>query len=146
MRFRARLELFGKTATGIEVPEKVVGALGDGKRPAVRATINDYTYRSTVAVMGGKSLLPVAAEHRAPAGIAAGEMVTVDLELDTAPREVEVPDDLAKALGRSKALRAAFDRLSYTNRKEIVRSLTDAKTQETRARRLAKAVDTLRDR
>src|SRR5512139_1406290 len=98
MKFQAILQLNGKTATGIEVPPEVVEALGSGKRPAVTATIGRYSYRTTVAPMGGKFLIPVSAEHRAGAGIAAGDELEVDLELDTAPREVELPDEFAAAL------------------------------------------------
>ena len=101
MEFTTVLELHGKTATGIEVPESVVTALGGGKRPPVLVTINGYAYRSTIAPYGGVHLLPVSAEVRAGAGIAAGDPVTVAVELDTAKREVEVPADLAAALAAS---------------------------------------------
>ena len=107
MRFRATVELGGKTATGIEVPEEVVAALGSHKRPPVRVTIGDYTYRSTVARMGGRFLLPVSAEVRAGAGVAAGDEVDVEVALDDAPREVTVPDDLAVAL-EAAGVRAAI--------------------------------------
>ena len=93
MRFHTTLFLGGKTATGMEVPEDVVLALGSGKRPAVRVTINDYTYRSTVAPMSGKYFLPVSAEVRAHAGVAAGDEFDVSVELDSEPREVTVPPD-----------------------------------------------------
>ncbi|HSH80217.1 MAG TPA: DUF1905 domain-containing protein, partial [Herpetosiphonaceae bacterium] len=98
MTFRAIVELGGKTATGISVPPEIVAALGSSKRPAVQLTINGHTYRSTVAPLGGAFMLPVSAEVRAAAGIAAGDEVEVDVELDTAPREVTVPPDFAEAL------------------------------------------------
>ena len=140
--FDTTLLLGGKTATGIEVPDDVVEQLGSGKRPKVAVTINDrHTYRTTVAVMGGRFMLPVAAQEREAAGVAAGERISVTLELDTAPREVDVPADLAQALG---SLRPAFDALSYTNRKEHVRSIEEAKTDETRQRRIAKTVEKVR--
>jgi hypothetical protein len=139
MRFRTTLELGGKTATGIEVPAPVVAELGS-KRAPVRATINGYTYRSTVAVMGGRSMLPVSAEVRAGAGIAAGDEVEVDLEPDTAPRVVEVPADFAAALVGAPAAQEAFGKLSYSNQRRLVLSVEGAKTAETRARRIAKAV------
>ena len=139
--FDTILLLGGKTATGIEVPPEVVERLGSGKRPKVAVTVKGHTYRSTVGVMGGKYLVPVAAQAREAAGIAPGDRIAVTLELDTAPRTVDVPADLAKALGR---LRPAFDALSYTNRKEIVRLVEEAKTDETRQRRIAKAVARLR--
>jgi len=145
MEFRARLELGGKTATGIEVPPDVVEALGSHKRPPVRVTIGDYTYRSTVAPMGGRFMLPVSAEHRAGAGIAAGEEVVVALELDTAPREVSVPADLAEALAQDAEARRAFDALSYSGKLRHVLSVEGAKTAETRERRVAKVISGLRD-
>src|SRR5215213_8957422 len=98
MKFRTTLELGGKTATGFQIPAEVVEALGSGKRPTVRVTINGYTYRNTVAVMGGVFMLGVSAEHRAAAGVQAGNEIDVDIELDTAPREVTVPPDFADAL------------------------------------------------
>jgi hypothetical protein len=138
--FDTTLLLGGKTATGIEVPDDVVEQLGGGKRPKVAVEINGHTYRSTVAVMGGKFMLPVAAQEREAAGIAAGDRVSVTLEIDAAPRVVEVPADLATALGH---LRPAFDALSYSRRKEHVRSIEEAKTVETRQRRIAKTVESL---
>jgi len=143
MTFQATLLLAGKTATGIVVPDEVVAALGKGKRPAVKVTINGYTYRSTIAPMGGDFMLPVRAEVRDAAGIAAGETISVDVILDTEPRVVEPPADLKKALAKDKAAAQAFGKLSYTYQKEIVLSLESAKTEETRARRLAKAIEKL---
>ena len=145
MRFRTTLLLGGKTATGVAVPDEVVAALGAGKRPAVLVTIANHTYRSTVATMGGQFMLPVSAEIRAITGIAAGDEVDVDVELDTAPREVDVPADLAAALDREAAARERFDRLSYSNRRRIVLAIEGAKTEETRQRRIAKEVETLRE-
>lgn len=98
MRFRAEIQLGGKTATGIPVPEDVVESLGTSKRLAVRVTVNGHNYRSTVARMGGRYMLPVSAENREHAGVAAGDEVDVEIELDTAPRELAVPPDLAEAL------------------------------------------------
>jgi hypothetical protein len=143
MRFRTTIRLEGKTATGIEVPPEVVEALGGGKRPPVRVTIGSYSYRSTVAPYSGVFMLPLAGEHREAAGVTAGDEVEVELTLDTAPREVAVPEDLAAALDAVPGARGAFDALSYTNRKEIVRSVEEAKAAETRARRIQKAVETL---
>jgi hypothetical protein len=144
MRFRATLELHGKTATGIEVPQNVVEQLGGGKRPPVAVTINGYTYRSTIAPMGGRYLVGVNAENRAAAGVQAGDVLDVDIELDTAPREVALPDDLAAALAGAPEVGAVFDRLSYTHRKEWVRWIEEAKRAETRAARVAKTVEALR--
>jgi hypothetical protein len=126
-------------ATGLPVPSAVVDKLGGGKRPRVTVTLNGYTYRSTIAVYGGAFFLPLAAVHRDAAGVKAGQRVQLTVERDTAPREVEVPKDLAAALKKARA-RAAFDLLSFSHRKEHVRAIEDAKSPETRARRVDKAV------
>src|SRR5215212_12124357 len=115
MKLRATLELAGKTATGFRVPAEVVEALGRGKRPPVLVTINGHTYRNTVAVMGGVFMIGVSAEHRAAAGVQAGDELEVDIELDTAPREVAVPADLAAALDRDADARRRFNKLSYSH-------------------------------
>lgn len=140
MRFHATIELSGKTATGIEVPADVLAALGPGKRPSVRVTINGYSYPSTVGSMGGRSLIPVSADVRSQAGVSAGDEVDVDVVADAAPRRVEVPPDLSAALGREPAARQAFDRLSYTGQRRYVLAIEQAKTAETRQRRIGKAV------
>lgn len=144
MRFRATLETEGKTATGINVPAEVVEALGAGKRPRVTVTINGHTYRSSVAVLGGRYMLGVSAENRAAAGVEGGQAVEIDLELDTAPREVTVPPDFAAALAAEPAAQATFDGLSYSNRSWHVLQIDGAKTDETRQRRIAKSVEALR--
>jgi antitoxin component of MazEF toxin-antitoxin module len=145
MRFRATVILGGKTATGMVIPEDVVTALGAGKRPAVNVTINGHTYRSTIASMGGQYLLPISAEVRAAARVHAGDEVDVDVEVDTAPREVDVPADLAEALDAEPEARRRFDALSYSNKRRFVLAIEDAKTPETRQRRIAKTVTTLRE-
>jgi Bacteriocin-protection, YdeI or OmpD-Associated/Domain of unknown function (DUF1905) len=144
MRFRTSILQSGRTATGIQVPDEVIEALGSGKRPAVKVTVNGYTYRSTVAVMGGASMISLSAEHRAAAGVAGGEEVDVDIELDTAPREVSVPADLAAALDAEPEARRTFDGLSYSNKSWHVLQVEGAKTEETRQRRIAKSVDILK--
>ncbi|OGO57076.1 MAG: hypothetical protein A2V85_17800 [Chloroflexi bacterium RBG_16_72_14] len=146
MRFRTTIQLEGKTATGFRVPPEVVAGLGGGKRPAVTVTIRGHTYRSTVAAYGDVFMLPLAAEHRAAAGVAAGDEVEVELAPDTAPREVEVPADLAAALAAEPEARAFFDGLSYSNRRWFVLSIDGAKTPETRQRRVDRAVEMLRER
>ena len=138
------VELGGRTATGIRVPESVVAGLGPGRRPAVRVTVGGHTYRSTVAVMGGAFMIPLSAENRALAGVSAGDEVDVEVELDTAPRDVEVPQDLAAALDADAAARSAFDALSYSNRRRWVLSVEDARTAQTRQRRIDKVVSTHR--
>ncbi len=144
MRFTATIELGGKTATGIPVPEEVVLGLGRGKRVPVTVTIDGYTYRSTIAPYNGLYMLPLSAEHRAGAGVTAGQEVEVVLAVDDAPREVEVPEDLGAALASDDAARAAFEKLSYSNQRRIVLSVEGAKAAETRARRIDKAVAELR--
>ena len=143
MQFRALVELNGKTATGIPVPEQIVTGLGGGKRPKVQVTINGFTYRSSVGSVGGRAMLPVSAQIRDGAGIAAGDEVEVDLELDTAPREVSVPADAAAALAGTPAARAAFEKLSYSHQSRWITSVEDAKTQETRQRRIDKMIAAL---
>jgi hypothetical protein len=133
------LQAEGMNATGLPVPSAVVDKLGAGKRPKVTVTVKGYTYRSTVAVYGGEYFLPLAAVHRDAAGVQAGQAVQVTVELDTAPREVEVPKDLAAALKKA-GVRSAFDALSFSHRKEHVRAIEEARAPETRARRIDKAV------
>jgi hypothetical protein len=143
MRFHATIRLDGKTATGIEVPADVLAALGPGKRPKVQVTINGYTYPSTVGSMGGRSLIPVSAEVRAKAGVAAGDEADVDVVADTGPRQVEVPGDFVAALGRDPAARQAFESLSYSGQRRHVLAIEQAKTAETRGRRIDRAITEL---
>ena len=122
--------------TGIEVPPDVIEALGAGRKPAVTVTVNGYEYRSTVAVMGGRHLIPFSSDKRAATGIQGGDPIVVDVEVDTAPRTVEVPDDLAAALEATPGARAAFDALSPSARKAHVTNVESAKAPETRQRRV----------
>lgn len=145
MRFRAIVLLSKKSATGIPVPEDVVASLGASKKPAVRVTIGEYTYHSTVGSMGGKFMIPLSAEHRKGAGIDAGDEVDVDIELDTEPRELNMPTDFLEALDRETEAKTFFDGLSYSNKRRIVLSIEGAKTAETRQRRIDKAVATLKE-
>jgi hypothetical protein len=140
VRIRATIQLHGKSATGIELPGDVVSALGGGKRPKVKVTINGYTYPSTVGTMGGLSLIPVSAEVRAKARVAAGDEVDVDLVPDDEPRAVEVPADLAAALDGQPAAREAFGKLSYSGQRRHVLSVEQAKTASTRQRRVEAAI------
>jgi hypothetical protein len=125
------------------VPAAVVAKLGSSKKPAVRVTIKGYTYRSTVATMGGRFMLPISAQVREAAGVAARDKVDVEVELDTAPREVTVPADFARALTREPAAKRFFEGLSFSNKQRIVIAIEAAKTPETRARRIAKSVSSL---
>jgi hypothetical protein len=144
MRFRTTIVQSGKNTTGIQVPDEVVEALGSGKRPAVKVTVNGYSYRSTVASMSGVFMVSLSAEHRAGAGVGGGNEVEVDLELDSAPREVTVPPELVAALDAEPAARATFDGLSYSSKSWPVLQVTGAKTEETRQRRIARSVDALK--
>jgi hypothetical protein len=145
MRFLAKILQSGKTAAGIEVPEKVVAALGSSKRPPVRATINGFTYRTSVASMGGKFMLGVPPEFREGAGVAAGDTVEIDLELDAQPRELSIPPDLAGALARDARAKSFFDGLSYSNKRRLVIPIEAIKSPEARERRIAKTVEQLRE-
>lgn len=139
----AVLQEEGMNATGIQVPAAVITAFDSGKRPKVKITLNGYTYRSTIAAYGDLFMLPLSKEHRDAAGVKAGDEVEVTLELDTEPRTVEVPDDLAMALAEG-GVTAVFDALALSKRKEHVRQVTSAKTEETRQRRIAKIVSSLK--
>lgn len=138
--FTAVLEQTGITTTGIRVPDEVVAALAAGKRIPVRVRLNDHEYRSTVMPYGGATMLSVSAENREAAGVAAGDEVAVELEVDREERVVDVPDDLAAALDAAPGAREAFERLPRSGKQRHVLSVTGAKTQETRDRRVAKAV------
>lgn len=144
MRFRAELETNGRTATGFEVPADVVDGLGAGKRPPVRVTFNGHTYRSTVAVMGGRFMLPVSAAVRAASGAVAGDVLDVELALDTEPRTVDPPAELAAALDADATLKRAWEALSFTQRREHAEAIEGAKKSETRARRVDNALESIR--
>ena len=143
MRFRTTILQSSKTATGIEVPPDVVASLGSGKQPLVRVTINGFTYRSAVAVMGGVYMVGVSAENRAGAGVKGGDEVDVDIELDTEPRTVEVPPELAAALDADPAAKATYEKLSPSNKGWHVSQVTGTTNPETRQRRIEKQIAAL---
>ena len=145
MRFRTTIQSAGKTATGIEVPPEVVEALGAGKKPPVRVTLAGYTYRSTVASRSGRYLIGVSADVREQSGVAAGDEIDVELELDTAPREVELHPEFARALDAEPAARRFFDGLSFSQQRWFAEPIGTAKTEETRQRRIEKALERLRE-
>ena len=145
MRFRTTILQAGKTATGIQIPDEIVAKLGAGKRPPVKVTIKGHTYRSTVAPMGGVFMVGVSAENREQAGVADGDTVQVDIELDSAPRKVTLPPDFAKALKGDAKAKKTFDALSPSNKKWHVTSIEGAKTAETRQRRIDKSVALLHE-
>ncbi len=139
--FRAPIVSTGKTAAGIRVPDAIVEALGGGRRPLCMVTLNGtYRYRCQVAPMGGEWWLGVSNEHRASAGLAAGDEVEVELVVDTSPRELEVPPELAAALDADAVARAFFDGLSYSNRRVFTLSVEGTSNPETKAKRVAKAL------
>ena len=143
MKFHSTVELGGKTATGIQVPEDVVQALGGGLRPAVTVAVGSHTYRTTVAPMAGRFYIPLSRENREAAGLQADDEVDVEIDLDTEPRVIEPPDDLAQALSLDPTAESFFDSLSFSHRRAYVDWITGAKKPETRERRIAQAVDML---
>jgi hypothetical protein len=143
IRFHTTLEQFGGNNTGIEVPEEILAALGRGRRVKVVATVNGYKYRTSVAPAMGRILMPFSSGHRAATGIRGGDEIDVELVPDDEPREAEVPSDLAAALEGKPDARAFFDGLSFTNQRLYTLWIEDAKKAETRAGRVAKAVEML---
>lgn len=141
--FQSELLSTGGTTTGIIVPPDLVEALGGGRKPKVVASVNGYTWRTSVAFMDGDFWLGVSSEHREKGKLKAGDAVSVSLALDTAPREVAVPDDLATALAASPDARGVFEALSYSRKRQIVLGIEGAKTAETRARRIEKTIAVL---
>jgi Bacteriocin-protection, YdeI or OmpD-Associated/Domain of unknown function (DUF1905) len=142
MKFKTTIFQTGNN-TGIVVPETIIEKLNAGKKPAVTVTLNKYTYRSTVAVMGGQFLIPLSAEHRKNAKVAGGDSLEINLELDTEPRTVELPADLKKALDKNATARKNFEAWAPSKKKALVLSITDAKTEETRLKRIEKALASL---
>ena len=145
MRFHTTILQGDKTATGIRIPDEIMTGLGAGRKPPVRVTINGHSYRSTVATVDVRPMVGISAENRAGAGVAGGDAVDVDIELDSAPRQVTVPADFAKALDAEPAARRTFDGLSYSNQSWHTLQIDGAKSEETRQRRIARSVDALRE-
>jgi Bacteriocin-protection, YdeI or OmpD-Associated/Domain of unknown function (DUF1905) len=144
-RFRAELRSAGDSGgAGFDVPLDVAAALSDAKRPPVTVTINGFEFRTRLAVYGGQPMVGVSKANRAGAGIDIGDAVDVLIAVDTAPREIAVPPDLAEALAEEPAAAGTFDRLSFSHRREYVQWITEAKRPETRARRVADALERLR--
>ena len=144
MRFRTTIRQSGKTATGIQVPDEIIERLGAGKKPPVKLSVNGYVYRSTVATVDGNYMVGFNADHRAATGLAGGDEVDVDIELDTEPRTVELPADFAAGLDAEPAARATFEKLSNSMKSYHVSQVTGAKTDETRQRRIDKSISVLR--
>jgi hypothetical protein len=144
-RFRAELRSAGDSGgAGFDVPLDVAAALSDAKRPPVTVTINGFEFRTRLAVYGGQPMVGVSKANRAGAGIDIGDAFDVLIAVDTGPREIAVPPDLAEALAEEPAAAGTFDRLSFSHRREYVQWITEAKRPETRARRVADALERLR--
>jgi uncharacterized protein YdeI (YjbR/CyaY-like superfamily) len=142
MKFKTKIVQIGNN-TGISVPEKIIESFGVGKKPPVVITLNKYTYRSTVAVMNGQYMVSLSAENRKKANVAGGDQLEITIELDTEPRTVELPEDFKKLLTKNKPASTAYDKLAPSKKKAMVLSITDAKTEETRKKRLEKAISAL---
>jgi hypothetical protein len=145
IRFTTEIVTEGGQATGIPVPEEVLDGLQGGRRVPVVVTIAGHSYRSTVTPYKGRIMVPLSAENRAAAGVAAGDEVEVELTRDDAAREVEVPEDLQAALGADDAAASFFGSLPPSHKKAYVTWVTDAKKAETRASRVESAVGMLRE-
>jgi hypothetical protein len=143
MKFRAELLASGKTTTGFEVPDHLVDELGGGSRPKVTVTVNGFAFRTSIARMGGRYLLGVSAERRVAAGIEAGDVLDVAVVLDTAPRVVAVPGDLAAALAQHPTAKACWESLSYSKQLWHALQVENAKADDTRAKRVAKSIELL---
>jgi hypothetical protein len=146
VKFRTKVVQGGKNTTGFEIPEEVVTQLGAGKKPPVKMTINgSYTYRSSIASMGGVYMVSLSAENRANAGVKGGDEVDLEIEVDTEPRKMTVPDDLAAALDAEPEAKKFFEGLSYSNQRRHIEPIEQAKTPETRQRRIDKSVSSFRE-
>jgi hypothetical protein len=143
MRLTLELQRTGGNTTGFQIPDEAVTELGGG-RPKVAVTLNGVTFQSSIAKMGGSYWLGVSAERRTAAGVAGGQVYDLDVELDVAPRVIETPDDLRAALADEPALLSKWQKLSYSHQRAHVEAINSAKAPETRARRVAKAVEMLR--
>lgn len=139
MKFLAQVIPSGN-ATGVEVPDNVMQALGPGTRPLVAITINGHTWRSRVAAMRGKRLIGISAAHRASASISEGDIVEIEIEIDEAPRQVVEPTDLANALNNCPQARTSFDRLPFGLQQKHVRTIEEARSTEVRERRISKLI------
>ncbi len=144
-KFITTILLAGKTATGICIPDEIVESFEAGKKPPVKVTIKGYTFRSTIAVMGGKYMVGISAEHRAGAKVNGGDKIEVTLELDTEPRVVDIPPDLKKALNKNPNAKKNFEALSYSKKQGFVIPVKEAKTEETKQRRIEKTIAALNE-
>ena|ERR1700761_3157415 len=144
MRFKSEVEP-PQPMHGLEVPARVIEELGEGERPPVTIRVNGHSWRSRIAKMRGRYLIGFSKANRAAAGVDTGDRVEVEVELDTEPREIVVPEDLTRALDADPAARTAWDGLAPSHRRRHIHSIEGAKKAETRARRIEKALEMLRE-
>ena len=142
MKFKTKILQFGNN-TGIEISEDLLEKLNGGKKPLVVVTLNKYSYRSAVGKMGERFMISLSSENRKNAGVNGGDSLEVQIELDTAPRTVDVPDELQTALNKNKTIKDAFEKLAPSKKKAMVMSVIDAKAEETRKKRIEKIISTL---
>lgn len=142
MKIKTKIVQTGNN-TGIELTEQQLDKLGGGKKPLVVVTLNNYAYRSAVGKMGNKFMISLSAENRKNANVKGGDSLEINIELDTEPRTVEIPIDLQKEFDKNKTAKANFEKLAPSKKKEMVRSINDAKTEETKIRRIEKAIELL---
>jgi hypothetical protein len=146
IRFKSTLKQTGTNTTGIVVPREIMDRLAAGARPALAVRVNHYSFRTTVGVMGGRSLLPFSAEHRKASKLEGGDAIEVELQLDQAPRTVDLPEDLEKALKADPDIHAVFLKLAPSRRKAAILNVLGAKAAATRARRISALVSALSGR
>ncbi|HYO21456.1 MAG TPA: YdeI/OmpD-associated family protein [Flavisolibacter sp.] len=142
MKFKTRILQVGNN-TGIQLTEELLDKLGGGKKPLVKVTLNNYTYRSAVGKMNEKFMISLSAENRKNANVKGGDEIEVTVELDTEPRTVELPLEFKKALDKNKTASSAFEKLAPSKQKAMVLSITGAKTEETKKKRMDKAIQDL---
>ena len=142
MKFKTKIIQTGNN-TGIEVSEVILEKLGGGGKALVVVSLNGYTYRSAVGKMGSRFMISLSAENRKNAGVSGGDLIEVNLELDTEPRTVEIPEGLQKEFNKNKTAKVNFEKLAPSKKKAIVISISDAKTEETKMKRIAKTLEQL---
>ncbi len=145
MKFHTTIKQNEKTATGIQIPDEVIEALGAGRKPPVKLTVNGYSYRSTVATVDGTFMVGLNANHRAASGLRGGDEIDVEIEVDREPRTVNIPADLAAAFEAEPKAKQTFDKLSNSMKGYHVGQVTGAKTAETRRRRIERSIAVLRE-
>ncbi|WP_080779260.1 YdeI/OmpD-associated family protein [Chryseobacterium phocaeense] len=131
--------------TGIKISENILEQLNGGKKPLVKVTLNGYTYRSAVGKMDGEFMISLSAENRANAKVQGGQTLEVTIELDNEPRTVELPAELQAEFDHNADAKSAFEKLAPSRKKAIVLSINEAKTDETRKKRIEKAINSLKD-